>query len=163
MATQYLADRNGWLSFRSSTPVLYITAEDDDFDIETMKSWRDEGFIVKYIPFGSGGKQYVNTLYKLGDGMGIGERYAIVGINPSLISAHRNKRIYFRDIMADFIFNSLRRCSSRVLRNLFRTQDCHIETLFLGGILPKLDPGYTTSLYLVLPCTCSPRGGNGWQ
>ncbi|KAH9869981.1 hypothetical protein J1614_006902 [Plenodomus biglobosus] len=83
MATQYLADRNGWLSFRSSTPVLYITAEDDEFDIETMKAWRDEGFIVKYIPFGKGGKQYVNTLYKLGDGMGIGERYAIVAFGDA--------------------------------------------------------------------------------
>lgn len=83
MATQYLADRNGWLSFRSSTPVLYITAEDDEFDLETMKAWRDEGFIVKYIPFGKGGKQYVNTLYKLGDGMGIGERYAIVAFGDA--------------------------------------------------------------------------------
>ncbi|KAI8932717.1 hypothetical protein NX059_010209 [Plenodomus lindquistii] len=83
MAQQFLADRNGWLSFRSSTPVLYITAEDDEFDLETMKAWRDEGFIVKYLPFGKGGKQYVNTLYKLGDGMGIGERYAIVAFGDA--------------------------------------------------------------------------------
>lgn len=89
MALQYLADRNGWLSFRSSTPVLYVTAEDDDFDVETMKAWRDEGFIVKYVPLGKGGKQYVQTLYKLGDGMGIGERYAIVGTQPSHILAQR--------------------------------------------------------------------------
>jgi len=68
--------------------VLYITAEDDDFDVETMKAWRNEGFLVKYIPFGNGGKQYVNTLFRLGDGMGIGERYAIVGIQPSHISEH---------------------------------------------------------------------------
>jgi hypothetical protein len=84
MALQFLSDRNGWLSFNHSTPVLYITAEDEDFDVETMTAWRDEGFIVKYVPMGKGGKQYVQTLYKLGDGMGIGERYAIVGIRPSL-------------------------------------------------------------------------------
>lgn len=79
MALQYLADSNGWLSFNHSTPVLYITAEDEDFDVETMRAWRDEGFIVKYIPMGKGGKQYVNALHHLGDGMGIGERYAVVG------------------------------------------------------------------------------------
>ncbi|KAF1939938.1 dienelactone hydrolase-like protein [Clathrospora elynae] len=83
MAQQFLADRNGWLSFRSSTPVLYITAEDDDFDVETMKAWCDEGFIVKYIPLGKGGKQYVQTLHKLGDKMGIGERYAIVAFGDA--------------------------------------------------------------------------------
>jgi hypothetical protein len=79
MALQYLADSNGWLSFKHSTPLLFITAEDDDFDIETMKAWRDEGFVVQYIPFRKGGKQYVQTLHKLGDTLGIGERYAIVG------------------------------------------------------------------------------------
>ncbi|KAH6872694.1 dienelactone hydrolase [Alternaria rosae] len=83
MAQQFLADRNGWLSFRSSTPVLYITAEDAEFDIETMKAWRDEGFIVEYIPMGKGGKQYVQTLHKLGDKMGIGERYAIVAFGDA--------------------------------------------------------------------------------
>jgi hypothetical protein len=82
MALQFLSDRNGWLSFNHSTPVLYITAEDEEFDVETMTAWRDEGFIVKYVPMGKGGKQYVQTLYKLGDNMGIGERYAIVGIWP---------------------------------------------------------------------------------
>lgn len=77
MALQFLADTNGWLSFNHSTPVLYVTAEDDDFDVVTLRAWRDEGFIVKYIPLGKGGKDYVNTLHHLGDGMSIGERYAI--------------------------------------------------------------------------------------
>ncbi|CAO2652598.1 Nn.00g008810.m01.CDS01 [Neocucurbitaria sp. VM-36] len=83
MALQYLADRNGWLSFKHSTPMLYITAEDDDFDIETMKAWRDEGFIVEYIPLGKGGKQYVQTLHRLGDRMSVGERYAIVAFGDA--------------------------------------------------------------------------------
>lgn len=68
--------------------MLYITAEDTEFDMETMKAWRDEGFIVEYIPFGKGGKQYVQTLHKLGDKMGIGERYAIVGKQPFRSPAH---------------------------------------------------------------------------
>lgn len=83
MALQFLANSNGWLSFNHSTPVLYITAEDDEFDLETLRAWREEGFLVKYIPMGKGGKAYVNTLHHLGDGMSIGERYAIVGIKPS--------------------------------------------------------------------------------
>lgn len=83
MALQYLADSNGWLSFAHSTPTLYVTAEDEDFDVETLRAWRDEGFHVKYVPMGKGGKTYVSTLHQLGDGMGIGERYAIVGTAPS--------------------------------------------------------------------------------
>lgn len=83
MALQYLADSNGWLSFRHTTPLLYVTAEDEEFDVETLHAWRDEGYIVKYIPLGKGGKDYVNTLYHLGDNLSIGERYAIVGIHPS--------------------------------------------------------------------------------
>jgi hypothetical protein len=82
MALQYLANSNGWLSFNHSTPRLYLTAEDNDFDPDTLRAWRDEGFDVKYLPMGKGGKQYVNTLHHLGDNMSIGERYAIVGIWP---------------------------------------------------------------------------------
>lgn len=82
MAQQFLADKNGWLSFKQSTPVLYITAEDEEFDMETMRAWRDEGFIVKYVPMGKDGKAYVKTLHSLGDGMGIGERFAVVGAHP---------------------------------------------------------------------------------
>jgi hypothetical protein len=77
MALQFLSNSNGWLSFNHSTPTLYITSE---FDVETLRAWRDEGFEVKYLPMGKGGKQYVQTLHHLGDGMSIGERYAIVGI-----------------------------------------------------------------------------------
>lgn len=83
MALQFLADHNGWLSFSHTTPMLYVTAEDEDFDVKTLCAWRDEGFIVKYVPLGKGGKEYVNTLHRLGDGMSIGERYAIVGTRPS--------------------------------------------------------------------------------
>ncbi|CAI6336286.1 unnamed protein product [Periconia digitata] len=83
MALQYLANSNGWLSFNHSTPVLYVTAEDEEFDTETLRAWRDEGFNVKYVPMGSGGKTYVNTLHHLGDNMSIGERYAIVAFGDA--------------------------------------------------------------------------------
>ncbi|KAF2715583.1 hypothetical protein K504DRAFT_469751 [Pleomassaria siparia CBS 279.74] len=83
MALQFLANSNGWLSFNHSTPMLYITAEDEEFDLETLRAWKDEGFNVKYIAMGEGGKQYVNTLHHLGDAMGIGERYAIVAFGDA--------------------------------------------------------------------------------
>lgn len=71
--------------------MLYITAEDTEFDVQTLKAWRDEGFIVEYIPMGKGGKQYVQTLHRLGENMGIGERYAIVGIRPFPTHAHHRR------------------------------------------------------------------------
>lgn len=83
MARQYLAESTGWLSFDHSTPLVYVSAEDEDFDLETLRAWRDEGFIVKYIPLGKGGKTYVNTLLHLGDNLSIGERYAIVAFGDA--------------------------------------------------------------------------------
>ncbi|KAF1994565.1 NTF2-like protein [Amniculicola lignicola CBS 123094] len=83
MALQFLATSNGWLSFDHSTPTLYVTAEDEEFDVETLRAWREEGFLVKYVPMGKGGKTYVNTLHHLGDGMSIGERYAIVAFGDA--------------------------------------------------------------------------------
>jgi hypothetical protein len=89
MALQFIANSNGWLSFNPETPRLYITAETDDvseFDQKTLKAWQEEGFKVTYVPFGKGGKAYVNQLHHLGDGMSIGERYAIVGTSPISIT-----------------------------------------------------------------------------
>jgi len=83
MAQQFLADRNGWLSFNASTPILYVTAEDDEFDTETLQAWCDEGFMVKYLPMGKDGKQYVKKLHALGEGLSIGERYAVVAFGEA--------------------------------------------------------------------------------
>jgi len=86
MALQFIANSNGWLSFNPETPRLYITAETDDvseFDQKTLKAWQEEGFKVTYVPFGKGGKTYVNQLHHLGDGMSIGERYAIVAFGDA--------------------------------------------------------------------------------
>ncbi|KAF2120043.1 hypothetical protein BDV96DRAFT_486203 [Lophiotrema nucula] len=83
MALQYLADSNGWLTFDHQTPRLYITSEDEEFDEETLRAWKEEGFIVQYLPMGQGGKQYVTSLHHLGDGLGIGERYAVVAFGEA--------------------------------------------------------------------------------
>jgi hypothetical protein len=126
--------------------MLYITAEDETFDIETMKAWRDEGFIVEYIPLGKGGKQYVQMLHKLGDKMGIGERYAIVGI----CSCTRRRKAH--SALHQLITTaSLRRCSSHMPRRLLRAQNCNLETLLPHRILPNLHPRHSTPLYILLP------------
>lgn len=117
MALQFLANSNGWLSFNHSTPALYITAEDEEFDVETLRAWREEGFNVKYVPLGKGGKQYVNTLHHLGDGMSIGERYAIVGIHPSSSQALSLARVLKTE--ADTIIDSIRRRGCHLSRCLF--------------------------------------------
>ncbi|KAF2194598.1 NTF2-like protein [Zopfia rhizophila CBS 207.26] len=84
MALQFLANSNGWLSFNHSTPRLYIMAEDDDFDAETLRAWKEEGFDVKYLPLGQqSGKAYRKRLEHLGDSMSIGERYAIVAFGDA--------------------------------------------------------------------------------
>lgn len=85
-ARQHLADSNGWLSFNHSTPLLYVTSEDDEFDLDTLQAWGKEGFIVRYLPMGNDGKAYVRKLESLGDSLSIGERYAIVGMHdPPLL------------------------------------------------------------------------------
>lgn len=45
-----------------SSPKLYITAESDDFDAETLAQWRNAGFRVEYLPMGKGGKAYQKQL-----------------------------------------------------------------------------------------------------
>jgi len=40
------AGGNGFLSFNSMPPRLVVTAEDDEFDEQTLQNWRDEGMHV---------------------------------------------------------------------------------------------------------------------
>jgi hypothetical protein len=42
-ATSSQAGGNGFLSFNSMPPRLVVTAEDDEFDEQTLQNWRDEG------------------------------------------------------------------------------------------------------------------------
>jgi len=76
------ANTNGFLSndFPHNSPLLYFTAEDDDFDDETLQEWREEGFNVGYVPMGKGGKEYSERLNGLSRvGLGVGETFAIIG------------------------------------------------------------------------------------
>lgn len=76
------ANTNGFLSndFPHNPPLLYFTAEDDEFDNQTLQEWQEEGFNVGYVPLGRGGKEYgerLNTLSR--SGLGLGETFAIIG------------------------------------------------------------------------------------
>ncbi|KAI8957321.1 hypothetical protein F5Y11DRAFT_360939 [Daldinia sp. FL1419] len=71
----------GFLSsdFPRSAPRLYVTAESDEFDLQTLNEWRDEGFNVEYIPMGDGGNEYRIKLESLAKGnLGPCETYGIV-------------------------------------------------------------------------------------
>jgi dienelactone hydrolase len=85
--TQTLAAGNQFLtSFNTTVPKLYITAETDDaseFDQVTLQQWREEGFEITYIPYGSGGKSYTNTLNSLSKAMGIGAKFGIVAFGDA--------------------------------------------------------------------------------
>lgn len=59
---------------------LCITAEDEDFDMDVIKSWQDEGFDVVYLPYNGGGKDYGRRLQSVKDGLGVGENYGVVGM-----------------------------------------------------------------------------------
>lgn len=73
----------GFLSsdFPQSPPKLYITSEDEEFDLSTIKEWRDEGFNVEYVPMGAGGKEYRMKLDSMSrTNLGPCETYGIVGM-----------------------------------------------------------------------------------
>src|SRR4051812_9034792 len=81
-AINTLTSGNGFLtSFNSTTPILYITAETDstaDFDQVTLQKWRNEGFDITYLPYGTGGPSYTRTLQGLSRSMSVGAKFGIV-------------------------------------------------------------------------------------
>ncbi|KOS19954.1 hypothetical protein ESCO_005796 [Escovopsis weberi] len=51
--------------FPRAAPKIYLTAEDDDFDPETLADWRNEGFDVEYFPMGNDTEAYNRALRDL--------------------------------------------------------------------------------------------------
>ena len=160
MALQFIANSNGWLSFNAATPSLFITAETDDFDSFTLKAWEEEGFKVKYIPFGKGGKSYVQTLHHLGGGMSIGERYAIVGIKPfpSLLSrlmVESIQALVSHVILILFSLYSFWRRCIRLPRDLCRAFHFYLEALLPSRLLPDFNPGSPHTILFIFSHPCS--------
>ncbi|CAD0082333.1 unnamed protein product [Aureobasidium vineae] len=63
----------------SKTPYIFLTAETDDFDEETIAAWQGEGFVTTYVPFGDGGRDYVARMHAAPDqALGLNDQYAIV-------------------------------------------------------------------------------------
>jgi hypothetical protein len=58
---------------------LCITAETEEFDTETLHSWRDEGFDVVYVPANCNEKEYISRLRSVKEGLGVGDNYAVLG------------------------------------------------------------------------------------
>jgi hypothetical protein len=164
MALQFIANSNGWLSFNAATPSLFITAETEDFDSFTLKAWEEEGFKVKYIPFGKGGKSYVQTLHHLGSGMSIGERYAIVGIKPFpfvirlvIIAADGRsiQALVSHVILILFSLYSFWRRCIRLPRDLCRAFHFYLEALLPSCLLPDLNPRSPHTILFIFSHPCS--------
>lgn len=66
--------------FNRNPPRIFITAEDNDFDMETVNEWMSEGFQVQYVPMGNGGDRYIEKLERMGKKkLGPCETFGIVG------------------------------------------------------------------------------------
>lgn len=77
------------------TPYVFLTAETDDFDEVTLQAWRDEGFVVNYVPLGNGGTEYIRRLHHFADTTcGVSEHYAIVGKDSTLHSHDSDERAF---------------------------------------------------------------------
>lgn len=75
------------LNWHKGPHLLYISAESPEFDQEIISNWQDEGFKVVYLPYDTHKtKEYRAELYHLGDSLGMGEKWAIVGPLESFIS-----------------------------------------------------------------------------
>lgn len=64
---------------KSKVVHVIIAAESEDFAEEVIQQWQAEGFNVLYVPFGNGGKDFVARVKYVGDNVGVGEQYAVVG------------------------------------------------------------------------------------
>ncbi|KAF2098771.1 dienelactone hydrolase-like protein [Rhizodiscina lignyota] len=56
---------------------------EEEFDQVTLRHWREEGFVVTFLPYGQGGQQYVSTLKSLDKNMSLGEHFAIVAFGDA--------------------------------------------------------------------------------
>lgn len=61
------------------SPVLCITSPHYDFDPTTLSHWRDEGFAVRFLPFGGDAQHLKSTLNGLADSLEAGESYGLIG------------------------------------------------------------------------------------
>ena len=64
-------------------PKLYLTGDDTEPDPLTEQHFRDEGFDVRYIPLGKGGKAYREELKHLAEHLELGESYSIVAFGDA--------------------------------------------------------------------------------
>ena len=64
-------------------PRLVLIAESEDFDRNTIKNWKDEGFQIMYMPFSGGKKELITHLHNVSEPLELGETYAIVGEHHS--------------------------------------------------------------------------------
>lgn len=72
-------------SFPRNPPKLYITAETDDFDPQTLSDWAAEGFDVAYLALGNDNNDYIDFLRSLHRGKALGpcETFGIIAFGEA--------------------------------------------------------------------------------
>lgn len=68
-----------WNKNEMTSPLVVLTAKDDDFDPATITQWKEEGFQVCYLPFRGSRKDYIREIDHLPDPLELGEEFAVVG------------------------------------------------------------------------------------
>lgn len=120
----------------SKTPYIFLTAETDDFDEKTIAAWEAEGFVTTYVPYGNGGRDYVDRMHVAPDqALGLNDQYAIVG--PSCPSASSDQLAS----VANTWHCSIWRCSEHLPRGL---RQIHTPSSRPDRILPIQNPGPAT-------------------
>ena len=121
----------------SKTPYIFLTAETDDFDEETIAAWEGEGFVTTYVPYGNGGRDYVDRMHAAPDqALGLNDQYAIVGSFLLYVSSQLNQ------VSLITYYRSIRRRSKHLPRGL-----CQIYATSSrpNRILPIQNPGPATN------------------
>ncbi|KAJ5219671.1 hypothetical protein N7468_008875 [Penicillium chermesinum] len=67
----------------SNNARVCITSETNEFDMETIRNWQNEGFDVIYEPLNGGGKDYEARLMAVKGGLGVGENYAVIAFGEA--------------------------------------------------------------------------------
>ena len=67
---------------KTKIPHLVICGETEDFDEETIRQFKDEGFDTAYVGLENAGNDFINQIHRTGDTFGAGEYYGIVGKVP---------------------------------------------------------------------------------
>ncbi|KAF1814872.1 dienelactone hydrolase [Eremomyces bilateralis CBS 781.70] len=68
-----------------NAPLLYIAAEEaeEDFDQTTIQLWKEEGFLVEYLPYLGTEKEFAADLHQISAKKGLGDYFAVLAFGDA--------------------------------------------------------------------------------